>query len=54
VRDGLSNPEIGARFFISARTVQYHLRKVFTKLAISSRSHLDQVLPADPATAPRH
>jgi DNA-binding NarL/FixJ family response regulator len=53
-RDGLSNPEIGARLFISARTVQLYLRKVFTKLSISSRSQLDQVLPADPATAPRH
>jgi DNA-binding CsgD family transcriptional regulator len=39
-RDGLSNPEIGTRLFISARTVQYHLGKVFTKLGIASRSQL--------------
>ena len=44
-RDGLSNPEIGVRMFISGRTVQYHLRKVFTKLGIESRSQLDRVLP---------
>jgi DNA-binding CsgD family transcriptional regulator len=46
-RDGLSNPEIGARLFISARTVQYHLSKVFAKLGISSRGQLHQVLPGE-------
>jgi len=50
-RDGLSNPEIGARLFISPRTAKYHLSNVFTKLGISSRSQLDRVLPADPDTA---
>ena len=53
-RDGLSNPEIGTRLFISPRTVQYHLRKVFTKLGISSRSQLYRVLPSEPAGASLH
>ena len=43
-RAGLSNPEIGTRLFISTRTVQYHLGKVFTKLGITSRSQLQEVL----------
>ena len=44
--EGLTNPDIGARLFISAKTVQYHLSKVFTKLGISSRSQLHQALPS--------
>ena len=44
-RDGLSNPEIGAQLFLSARTVEWHLRKVFTKLGISSRHQLASALP---------
>ena len=52
-RDGLSNPEIGTRLFISARTVQYHLGKVFTKLGINSRSQLHQALPPHPDSAHR-
>ena len=53
-RDGLSNPEIGARLFISRRTVEYHLHKVFGKLGISSRNQLHRALggaPDAPSTA---
>jgi DNA-binding NarL/FixJ family response regulator len=43
-RDGLSNPEIGARLFLSPRTVEWHLRKIFTKLGVRSRWELSEAL----------
>jgi DNA-binding CsgD family transcriptional regulator len=52
-RDGLSNPEIGARLFLSPRTVEWHLHKVFSKLEIRSRHELSSALPSSgPELAP--
>jgi DNA-binding NarL/FixJ family response regulator len=52
--DGHSNPQIATTMFISARTVEYHLHKVFTKLGISSRVQITDALELDtaPAAAP--
>jgi DNA-binding CsgD family transcriptional regulator len=51
-RDGLSNPEIGARLFLSPRTIEWHLGKVFTKLQIRSRGELVSALTDSDSAEP--
>ncbi|GAA4997108.1 hypothetical protein GCM10023317_27190 [Actinopolymorpha pittospori] len=50
--NGLTNPQIGARLFISPHTVEWHLRKVFVKLGIASRKQIGTtLLQGTPASA---
>jgi DNA-binding CsgD family transcriptional regulator len=51
-RDGLTNPEIGTRVFLSPRTVEWHLGKIFAKLEISTRNHLVHALPSRASETP--
>jgi DNA-binding NarL/FixJ family response regulator len=52
-RDGLTNAQIGAQLFLSPRTVEWHMHKVFGKLGIDSRNGLPTALPRQDREAAR-
>jgi DNA-binding NarL/FixJ family response regulator len=47
VADGLSNRDVAARLVISPRTVEFHLRNVFGKLGVASRTELAKIVSSD-------
>ena len=51
--DGLTNKEIGARLFLSPKTVEFHLSRAYRKLGVGSRVELARLLAAQPAVVER-
>jgi DNA-binding CsgD family transcriptional regulator len=47
VAEGLSNKEVAAQLYLSPRTIDYHLRNVYSKLGVTSRTHLVRLFPRE-------